>query len=160
MPRSSPLPRIASALAALLVVPVAGCGTSDPQIPDAPPPSPPTKQARFPLSVQRTGGVAGFDDHLSVQADGSVLARTRTGQVSCTLDPAAVGVLNDAALKIGDTDQPSPPASRPVDGIEVLLSSGTGLVGLDDARLDEARDTVNQLLADVTGPPAERRLCH
>ena len=97
MSRTSPL----LVLAALAAASLSACGTADPQLPQAPSTTA-TRQARFPLTIQRTGGIAGFRDTVSIDADGHVLAGTKQGQVSCDLDLASLAVLNDAALQVHD----------------------------------------------------------
>ena len=57
--------------------------------------------------------MAGFTDNLSIQADGAVLAATKQGQVTCTIDETSLATLNDAALQVHDTDQPSGSPARP-----------------------------------------------
>jgi hypothetical protein len=141
-----------------LTVALGGCGSGDAQIPTAPS-STVTRQASFPLTVSRLGGVAGFTDDLSIQDDGGVLATTKQGQVTCTIDKASLAVLNDAALQVRDTDQPSAPASPPADAMTVVFGAGTGLLSIDDPRVAKAEPVVTRLLADVTGPAAGRKIC-
>ena len=43
--------------------------------------------------------------------------------------------------------------------MDVLFGAGTGLLHLDDARVAKAEPVVTQLLADVTGPAARRKIC-
>jgi len=158
MPCSASLPSRAGAVVVLGALALGGCAADEPTIPEAPPDTA-TRTAHFPLTVQRTGGVAGFSDRLSIADDGVVLARTKGGQVECTLDPASLARLNEAGLRIGDTDQPTTSAGRTADAMSVLFGAGTGLADLADPRLAEAEPVVTQLLADVTGPAAERKLC-
>jgi hypothetical protein len=158
MPRNSPLTLVSiTGLVGLSVV-LGGCGSKDPQIPTAPS-STVTRQASFPLTVSRLGGIAGFTDDLSIQDDGGVLATTKQGQVTCTIDKASLAVLNDAALQVHDTDQPSAPTSPPADAMTVVFGAGTGLLSIDDPRVAKAEPVVTQLLADVTGPAAGRKIC-
>ena len=152
MPRILPLPL------ALGVLLLGACGTSDPVIPSATSSSR-TPQASFPLTVSRVGGIAGFNDTMSIQSDGAVAARTRQGQVTCTLDKESLAVLDRAAATIQDTDQPTTPASPPADAMVVMLGAGTGLVDVHDARVAQAEPVVTQLLSDVTGPVAGRKIC-
>lgn len=118
-----------------------------------------TKQASFPLTIQRTGGIAGFRDTISIDADGHVLAATKQGQVSCDLDQTSLALLNEAALQVHDTDQPTAPPSNQSDSMAVVFGAGTGLLSVTDARIATAEPVVNQVLADVTGPAANRKLC-
>jgi hypothetical protein len=145
-------------LAALAAGVLSACGTADPQLPQASSATA-TKQASFPLTVQRTGGIAGFRDTVSIDADGHVLAGTRQGQVSCDLDQASLALLNDAALQVHDTDQPTAPPADQSDAMTVVFGAGTGLLAINDSRVARAEPVVTQLLADVTGPAADRKVC-
>ena len=165
MPRTAPsslgataLPFGATASLVCLSLALVGCGTKDPQIPTAPSPTA-TRQASFPLTVSRLGGIAGFADTLSIKDDGGVLATNKQGKVTCTIDKASLAVLNEAALQVHDTDTPTGSASTVADQMDVLFGAGTGLVHLDDERFAKAEPVVTQLLADVTGPPADRKVC-
>lgn len=159
MSRSTSRSRLAAALlTALAAGTVSSCGSADPQIP-ATSSTTASKQSSFPLTVQRTGGIAGFRDTISIDADGHVLAATKQGQVSCDLDKASLATLNDAALQVQDTDQPTAPPTGQPDSMSVLFGAGTGLLAIDDARVAQAEPVVTQLLADVTGPAAGRKLC-
>jgi hypothetical protein len=153
------MPRVVL-LCALAVVTamVSACGSADPPIPSAPSTTA-VRTASFPLTVSRLGGIAGLSDNLSIQNDGGVLAKTKKGQVSCTLDRASLAVLNDAALQVHDTDQPTAPATRPADAMILVFGAGTGLLSIDDPRVVRAEPVVTQLLADVTGPAAARKIC-
>jgi hypothetical protein len=121
----------------------------------------PTAQttASFPLRVERTGGIAGFEEKLSIQADGTVVGQTKRGQVSCTLDQGSLATLNEAALNIRQNDQPT---GRPTvaDGMTVTLSARFGTVGIEDPKVAAAQPVVTQLLADVSEPPSHRKICH
>ena len=154
MSRTSLLPL----LAVLTVGTLSACGTTDPSIPQAPSTTA-TKQASFPLTIQRTGGIAGFRDTISIDADGHVLAGTKQGQVSCDLDRASLALLNEAALQVHDTDQPTAPPSNQSDPMAVVFGAGTGVLAIDDARVVMAAPIVNQVLADVNGTAANRKLC-
>ena len=159
MSRTSLLPLVAVPLCGVLAAGLlSACGTTDPQIPQGPS-STVTKKASFPLTVNRVGGIAGFSDSLSIQDDGEVLALTKQGQVECTLDEASLAVLNEAALKVHDTDQPTGSPTTIADQMDVLFGAGTGLVRIDDTRVVKAEPVVTQLLADVTGPKANRKIC-
>ena len=156
--RSAGVPLVTGLSAgAVAVAALTACGAADPRIPPASS-SHATRQASFPLTVSRVGGVAGFTDSLSIQDDGEVLAATRHGQVRCTLDKASLAVLNDAALQVHDTDQPTGSPTM-ADQLDVLFGAGTGLLPVNDARVAKAEPVVTQLLADVTGPASARKIC-
>ena len=147
-----------AALVALVAGGLTGCGSADPKIPQAPSPTR-TRQASFPLTVLRTGGIAGFRDTLSIDESGQVLAVTKQGQLACELDPASLAVLNEAALQVHDTDQPTAPPAGQSDAMTVLFGGGTGLLTINDPRVAQAEPVVNRLLADVTGQAADRKIC-
>lgn len=161
------MPRFEVVLAAALLA--TGCGTAEPAVPDGGPTSGPSPQAsssggpdtspRFPLAITRQGGVAGFSDRVTVQEDGSVRAVTKTGEVTCTLDAASLAVLAEAAAGIRDTDTPTAPTTPVADAMTVLIGAGDGRVPVDDPRLAAMEPVVTQLLAEVTGPAAGRRIC-
>ena len=115
-------------------------------------------RASFPLRVERTGGVAGFRDLVVIQDDGSVVADSTRGQVTCTLDAASLATLNTAARGVHVNDQPTP-GTDVADGMTVTLSARFGTLGIDDPKVAAAEPVVNQLLADVSGPPAKRKIC-
>jgi hypothetical protein len=155
MPRCHPV--VTLVLAALAL---GGCVEQTeppPQASDTTPTSAPPS-ANFPLRVERTGGVAGFHDVLVIQQDGSVVANSKRGQVSCTLDAASLAVLNTAARGIHLNDQPTPGTSV-ADGMTVTFSARFGTLGIDDPRVAAAEPVVSQLLADVSAPPAKRKIC-
>jgi hypothetical protein len=165
MPRTAPLPFGATALplgatAGLigLSLTLGGCGTADPQLPAAPSPTV-ARQASFPLTVSRHGGIAGFSDSISIQDDGGALATTKQGKVTCTIDRASLAVLNEAGRQLNDTDQPTGSPTGQSDQLDVFFGAGTGLVPLDDERVAKAAPVVTQLLADVTGPKSGRKIC-
>ena len=162
------MPRFAVALAAAALL-ATGCGAAEPAGPDGGRSSgtsaqgsssgSPDPSARFPLAITRQGGVAGFSDTVTVQEDGAVRAVTKSGEVTCTLDAASLAALAEAAAGIRDTDTPTVPTSPVADAMTVLIGAGDGLVSVDDPRLAAAGPVVTQLLAEVTGPAAGRRIC-
>ncbi len=112
MPRTAPLSPVTIAGLIGLSAALGGCGSSDPQLPTDSQ-STGTRQASFPLTVSRQGGVAGFSDTLSIQDDGAVLAATKQGRVTCTIDKASLTVLNKAALEV-TADVTGPAAGRKI----------------------------------------------
>jgi hypothetical protein len=131
------------------MVPVAACGSADDGGSATPSPS-------FPVTVTRQGGVAGVDEKVVVQQDGSATAVTRTGQSSCTVDAATVTALGEAAGGASGTATTTP--AHP-DDLVVVLSSPGGSVRLDDAELSGSAEAVRLLLDDLAKPAAERTVC-
>lgn len=162
MSRITALPLVSAALASGLVAgSLAACGSADPPIPAASttPSTTAAPKAKFPLTVNRLGGIAGFTDSVSIQDDGGVIAQTKQGQVTCTLDADSLALLNTAGLQVHDTDQPTGPPQTASDQLGVLFGAGTGLLQMNDSRVAAAEPVVTQLLADVTGPKASRKIC-
>jgi hypothetical protein len=144
---------------ALAVLALGGCVEQTKPLPEAsdtPTSAPPS--ASYPLRVERTGGVAGFRDVLVIQQDGSVVADSTRGQVSCTLDAASLAVLNTAARAIHLNDRPTP-GTDVADGMTVTFSARFSTLGIDDPKVAVAEPVINQLLADVSGAPAKRKIC-
>ena len=152
----SRIPLVSRITAPLLGLLAAGtlsaCGALDQQSGSS------TPKAKYPLTVNRVGGVAGFTDSLSIEDDGDVLALTTHGQVKCTLDDPSLAVLNEAGLQVKDADQPDSSATG-VDQLEVFFGAGKGALRIDDARVAKAEPVVTRLLADITGPKANRKIC-
>lgn len=118
----------------------------------------------FPLTVARTGGVAGFDDHLELEADGRVHVDSRgvQGRV-CFLTPAQQRLLTLLAISpLGqESARPTRPASlqgSPPDNegeqdgpLVVTVTDGQSrAVDLDHSSSAEAYDLLEALLGDVT----------
>ena len=118
---------------------------------------------QFPLTLRRTGGVAGFDDRIVLRADGKLLVDTRSvhGRV-CTLGGAQlrqiVGALS--TLRLGPwsisatptdaapSDPSSLPASDPI--IISVTDDRSRAVDLTDPSVGEVAGLVATLVADVT----------
>lgn len=148
-------------LAALLL---AGCAGNEPgSAPSAPPatsaspvttaspaasatpvPSAPPAGQAFPLTINRRGGFAGFDDHAEIAADGSVTV-TRRGQspAKVTLPAATVEELARLVSSPEFTTQAAPVCN---DGFEYeVVSPGTRLLVQDCGTSHGA--TVDRVLA-------------
>lgn len=108
----------------------------------------------FPLTVRRSGGIADFDDRVTLRADGRVLVQTRTmrGRV-CTLDRdrqrqlvAALGTLRLGAPGSGGVPESS------ADGV-----GGSSAPGATDGT-DSAAGGANPIVisvVDARGRPAD-----
>ncbi len=118
---------------------------------------------QFPLTLRRTGGVAGFDDRIVLRADGRLLVDTRSlhGRI-CTLGGAQlrqiVGALSTLRLGTwsitgtpgdGDpSDATSAPASDPI--VISVTDDLSRAVDLTDPSLGEVAGLVATLVTDVT----------
>ena len=121
----------------------------------------------FPVTLRRTGGMAGFDDHVVLDLDGRVHVETRTvhGRV-CTLGPPQLHQLVAllAALRLGPRPSddlpsgdasPSEPASASPDPVtDPITISVTDhearRIDLSDPSLGEVSGLVGTLVSDVT----------
>lgn len=161
----------ATAAVGVVVVAMAACDSQHPSTGSATTPTsdPPTNSesqpAVFPVTITRTGGIAGFRDVLVVAADGLVSV-TRKGQArrQCRLTPAAVERLTTAASQV-PWPRITPASSQPSfpdDLVTMVQSPAGGPVRLADPELGAvgARGQVfHELLGDLTGPPAASRMC-
>ncbi|WP_155892987.1 hypothetical protein [Intrasporangium chromatireducens] len=119
----------------------------------------------FPLTLRRTGGIAGFHDTVVLNANGTLSVDTDTihGR-TCTLDKATRNSLLVAlsTLRLGgpQSDAPSPEASETSSNPITITVTDVHhrLVDLDDPSLGEIRNRVSALVADVTlsGPSSTR----
>ncbi len=149
-----PLGPVAAVLAGA-VLPLAGCGSDA----STPPRSSGTvsagEAAAFPLTLDRSGGIAGFRDRLTIAADGHVTGRTSGGTVDCTTDPALAATLAGALGSASGTPRPGS------DQIAVTLSGGGRQVSLGEASSgDAAARAANELLNAVQQPPPAGGRCH
>lgn len=169
------------AVAALLV---GGCGgaasgrAEGPSAPSSSATSPPRRSGagadtgseasygpQFPLTLRRTGGIAGFDDRVVLDANGRVHVETRSvhGRV-CRLDPPLqrqlLSLLEALRLGAGASTGTSVPADRPTpvdaqatesDPITISVTDDRArAVDLSDPSLGEIAGLVATLVGDVT----------
>ena len=103
--------------------------------------------------LRRTGGMAGFDDRLSVAADGQVTGSTRTASVDC-----AVGA--DTVQTLATAPAPTVAPAVGTDRMTVTLRRDSGAVALGEAQgSDPLSTTARALLDDVQLPPDQRTVC-
>jgi len=129
----------------------------------------PTSSARtdplYPLTVTRSGGVAGFNDSLTVEADGrtTVTSKGAAAAGSCTIGPGALAELAKhvrTLAKPPSTRVATPDHIRADQVVIRLMSPGlTGVVRLPDPPTGDASQFVNSLVADVTGANPAFRIC-
>jgi hypothetical protein len=113
---------VVAACSIALVVVLAGCGTQqyDPNAqgrttsPSAEPTSTPTagdSPMSMPLQLRRTGGIAGFNDNLTVKEDGTATLVSRGKRpLTCKVEPATFEKLTQALQSV---DTSSIPAAKP-----------------------------------------------
>lgn len=118
--------------------------------------------AVFPVTITRTGGLAGFRDILVVNGDGLVSV-TRKGQAArhCRLTPDAFKRLTTATNQMTwSSDAPaSTQPSFPDDLVTLVLSPAGGPVRLADPKAGVRGQVFHELLNDLTGDPASTRMC-
>ncbi|MGI8717358.1 MAG: hypothetical protein ACR2JN_05960 [Lapillicoccus sp.] len=129
----------------------------------------PTSSARtdplYPLTVTRSGGVAGFNDSLTVEADGrtTVTSKGAAAAGSCTIGPGALAELAKhvrTLAKPPSTRVATPDHIRADQVVIRLMSPGlTGVVRLPDPPTGDAGQFINSLVADVTGAKPAYRIC-
>ncbi len=164
-----PLVAVTVAVAAGAVL-LTGCGsTTTPATPSAAESagessgaSPTVPAGVFPVVIARTGGIAGFSDRVTVQADGSAQASTRRGPgAPCRLTAGALTRLEQAVTLLAAA--PAPPSTTSARVSDELVTTvqtpaARGAVRLDDAPKGAAT-VVGELLAELTQDPGSRTLC-
>jgi hypothetical protein len=157
VPRARP-PRAALTGLAAAGLLLAGCGNdggTDPS--ESPSQSATSASGSFPITITRSGGIAGFADKVVIQENGAVAVTTKSGVSTCTLAPAALGLLEKAASEFRGTatsEQPSHP-----DDMVIVVASPRGSARVSDTELSGASAAVNELLNEVGRPTSERTVC-
>ena len=122
----------------------------------------------FPLTMRRTGGIAGYDDTVVLRADGRILVETRTvtGR-SCLLGPADQRRLLAALSTLRLDDDVTRPPADPIASADPVVPADPGdetfepititvtdmharPVDLSDPSLGEVAGMVGALIGDVT----------
>ena len=124
--------------------------------------SPPSYAEVFPVTITRTGGIAGFQDVLVVAAGGLVSVTDKSQQQRhCQLTPEAVERLTTVVSQV-----PWPlitPASTqpafPDDMVSMVLSPAGGPVRLEDPRVGAAGNVFQELVSDLSGSATPSSLC-
>jgi len=142
--------------ASLVVAMTAACGGS------ATTPTRQSQPAVFPLTITRTGGIAGFRDVLVVAGDGLV-AVTRKGQAPrrCQLTPTALERLTTAASQVpwSRITPANTHPSFPDDMVTTVQSPAGGPLRLEDPQAGSGGQVFHDLLNDLHGGPTASRMC-
>ena len=124
--------------------------------------SPPSYTEVFPVTITRTGGIAGFEDVLVVAGDGQVSV-THKGQQQrhCQVTPEAVNHLRTAAAQMpwSRVTPDSGQARFPDDMVTMVKSPAGGPVRLEDPRIGAGGKVFQELLTDLSVGPAAPRVC-
>jgi hypothetical protein len=123
---------LASALTAIGLV---GCGSDSPGTAPA--------QSVFPITLTRTGGIAGFHDKAVIASDGAVDLTTKQGRRQCTLDPTVLAAVGGAASAITGTAATTP--AHP-DDLVVIVTTGRGSARVEDSVLATVSGELGRLL--------------
>ncbi len=151
MPRNRTLPVLAPfALTGALLL--GGCGST----PDSTPATGSSSDAVFPITVERSGGLAGFADTVVVGQDGLAKVTTKAGVSTCTVGSEALAALARTAATATGTATAS--AQHP-DGLVVTLTTSRGSIALQEGDLPGTAPAVGALLEDLVKPAAERTTC-
>ncbi|MGW5194683.1 hypothetical protein ACWEOO_35875 [Kribbella sp. NPDC004138] len=147
-----------------------GCGSESgsagtPQSTTPPPTLPTVTQSTpvgtgLPLTVSRTGGFAGFDDHVQVGPDGvaTVTKRGSKETIRCKLDPSLLTTITTAAQQVdwASVTATKLTAKHPDDMI-VAVSANGKTARIEDPNLKPLAAPVSTLLTEAAIPPG--KLC-
>ncbi len=114
-------------------------------------------EAAFPVTIERTGGIAGFRDRIVVDESGRAMVTSPKGESTCRLDEATMAAVRRLAGDVGGT--PSPTTAPVADAIVVRVSTPDGVRVLDAGNLPGTAPQVGLLLDDLRKPVAERTTC-
>lgn len=128
---------------------LASCGTQGAA--DAP-----AGAAPFPVTITRTGGLAGFSDRYVVEQTGAVHRDSATGLQVCQMGEDHLSRLARIARPI--TGSATTSASHP-DDLVVVVTTPRGSARLSDAELSGTASVVTTLLEDVAKDPGQRSVC-
>lgn len=150
--------------AVVVVVAITSCGGSETTATNDGRTTPATggNPRAFPVTITRTGGIAGFQDVLAV-ADNGLVSVARKGQQprKCQLTPRAVERLTAAASRVPWTrlTPASTQPSFPDDLVSLVQSPAGGPFRLEDPGLGAAGQSFIDLLNDLSGAPDASRMC-
>jgi hypothetical protein len=127
--------------------------------------------ALFPMTLTRTGGVAGFSGSVTVAGDGRATADGPGAGEDCKLEAATLGELTSLAgsgpptsgtatsSAATSTTAPTTPTATMADELVVVVESPRGTVRLTEEQLSGPGSVITQLFDDLGKPPGERTLC-
>lgn len=146
--------------AAVVVAATASCSGST-TAPTRTTPASQSQPATFPLTITRTGGIAGLRDVLVVAGDGlvSVTHKGHTPQ-RCQLAPLVLARLTAAAAQVPwSRTTVSPRPSLPDDMVTTIQSPAGGPIRLDGRAAAQTGKVFVELLNDLNGGAPTSRLC-
>lgn len=116
----------------------------------------------FPVTITRTGGIAGFHDVLVVSGDGLVsVTQKGKAQWRCQLTPEALKQLTTAASTVPwpRLTPNSTSASFPDDLVTMVVSPAGGPIRLEDPQAGAAGPVFNDLVSDLHGGRSASGMC-
>lgn len=143
------------ALTAVLLT--GGCGSSSDTATTRTVTSSSSSASSYPITIERSGGIAGFADKVVVEQDGSATVTTKSGTSTCTVGPETLTALaRTAAAGATGSTTTAPPGA---DAMVVTLTTSRGTMALDEGDLPGTAPEVGALLEDLARPAAERTTC-
>ncbi len=121
--------------------------------------------ASFPLTVSRTGGIAGFNDTIVIRADGQATVSAKQGAAtSCRIGADALATLTGQLTGLLNAPKPTPPTATPnhvrADALIFTVTDPAGKsVKVPDPPTGPAEQAVVALVDDVTGPTPPHQIC-
>ena len=148
----------------------AGGGTTGTDLPTTPPTSASstmssTGAAAFPLTVNRLGGVAGFNDSIVVRSDGQASVKAKQGApTTCRIGADDLKRLTGQITSLLTTPHPTPPVMTPdhvrADAIIITVADDAGLsFRMPDPPEGDAQQAILALVNDVVGAAPPHQIC-
>lgn len=106
--------------------------------------SPSASTGGFPVTITRTGGIAGFHDKAVIGNDGSAIVTTRAGTRTCAVTRSFLEQLRQGVSSLAGSTAPTT-AAHP-DDMVVLISTPQGSIRLDNPAVSGLSDEVGMLL--------------
>ncbi len=112
----------------------------------------------LPLVVTRTGGFAGFDDKVVIDADGVATVSSRGKEtVRCKLDQSLLATITAAAQQVDWAGLPVvKPSTRYPDDMIVAVTANGKTARLEEPRVKAMSAPVSTLLTEATIPPGRQ----
>ncbi|NOL44129.1 hypothetical protein HPO96_28170 [Kribbella sandramycini] len=113
----------------------------------------------MPMTVTRTGGFAGFDDQVQVDADGVATVSSRGKEtIRCKLDPTVLTPLAAAAQQVDWASLKAvKPSVRYPDDMIIAVTANGKVARLEEPALKPLTAPVSKLLTEAAIPPG--KLC-
>jgi hypothetical protein len=132
-----------------------GTGSTPTQAPSS---TPTPAGTALPLTVSRTGGFAGFNDHVQIAPDGVATVTQRgKGTLRCRLDATLLTELKTAAGQVDWAGlTATKPTTRHADDLIIAVTANGKTARIEDPRLEPLTAPVTKLLTEAAIPPGKR----